>query len=112
MTDKSKNASLLGDPRAPRTDGAAPAGPNGMAEGDMTSGASQGGYNSCVPIREPITIAPSMPPAGIPARIVGDAVTGDPRTGSTSPSLRNPSLPAIEPVKDTATELPAKGRQT
>ena len=42
----------------PRDDGAAEAGPNGLAEGDMNTGASRGGYNAAVPSMPPIEKLP------------------------------------------------------
>lgn len=110
---KQANEKIHGNPLEPRRDGAARGGANGLEQGDMSSGASQGGLNTHVPTREPIVLGPTSPPRDRSAIVVGDMISGDPR-GGFSPSLTAPktSLPPIEPVADSARDIPAPGRQT
>jgi hypothetical protein len=99
----SDNTSITGNPTTPRSDGA-------KENGNIVSGASKGGYNTAVPTREPIVRPSTLGNPNAPARIVGNMVSGDP-SGSHSPSARTPTRPPIEKVTDSATQLPAKGKQ-
>lgn len=53
-----------------RDDGAAEGGPSGLAEGDMNTGASKGGYNSPGPEDLPYDPATQLP-RPVPSRKVG-----------------------------------------